>query len=76
MTKRQCAICAEPFNGFGNNPAPFPGEVCCNNCDDYFVTPVRIMYADPAQAKPLLRALCQVAVIGKLLARAREHHLS
>lgn len=73
MTK-QCAICGEPFEGWGNNPRPFAGDRCCDHCDDYLVTPVRALFPRSSQAeRSVLRVLTQMAILGKLLARQREH---
>lgn len=41
-----CSICHEPYMGWGNNAAPFPGR-CCSDCNDMHVIPARLarMYA-------------------------------
>lgn len=38
-----CAICKEPINGYGNNPAPLKveGEVC-DECNSLYVIPARL----------------------------------
>lgn len=48
--EKKCCIChgkLSSFEGdFGNNPAPLmrgKNNRCCNNCNDRFVTPVRIL---------------------------------
>ena len=37
-----CAICGVTFTGFGNNPAPFSGNKCCDDCNRRFVLPARL----------------------------------
>lgn len=37
-----CCLCGKPFTEFGNNPAPFEGERCCDDCDNRIVIPERI----------------------------------
>ena len=37
-----CAICQGTFEQFGNNPDPFEGDRCCNECDQKYVIPARI----------------------------------
>jgi hypothetical protein len=46
IEKLQCCICAREFTGMGNNPEPFHGDRCCEECDDRFVTPCRMLLAD------------------------------
>lgn len=42
--KKVCAICKKPFAGYGNNPAPFSGKVCCDDCNDRYVIPLRLFH--------------------------------
>lgn len=37
-----CSICDKPFSEYGNNPSPFNGDVCCDECNQRFVIPLRI----------------------------------
>lgn len=39
---KQCDLCKKQFNGWGNNPAPLAGKVCCNECNQTLVIPERI----------------------------------
>lgn len=39
---KTCSICKTSFEGFGNNPAPFLGKVCCDECNRNYVVPLRI----------------------------------
>lgn len=48
-----CALCGRKITGKGNNPAPFSGDVCCNQCNDNAVVPLRA-YLNGAQPKTLL----------------------
>jgi hypothetical protein len=41
----KCSICGKRFEGFGNNPSPFPGERCCDECDNKVVLPIRLFLA-------------------------------
>ena len=41
----ECSVCGGHYDGFGNNAAPFPGR-CCNDCDNRFVIPARILGVD------------------------------
>ena len=42
--KKICAICGERFEGFGNNPAPFKGDRCCDRCNSLVVIPARLLH--------------------------------
>lgn len=56
MEKKICCICGKEFEGYGNNPEPvFPlGEneenYCCDDCNWYVVTPVRVIIGNVIQA--------------------------
>lgn len=47
-----CDICGKKFEEFGNNPAPFKGERCCDECNERLVVPLRIYQVtkDPTYA--------------------------
>jgi hypothetical protein len=38
----RCSICNKTFTGHGNNPSPFNGEKCCDECNRNYVVPLRI----------------------------------
>lgn len=40
--KQKCDICGKSFEGYGNNPAPLEGKVCCDNCNKTYVIPARL----------------------------------
>lgn len=43
-TDYKCCLCGEPFNGYGNNPAPITYDKrlrCCNDCNVKYVIPAR-----------------------------------
>lgn len=43
MSKNEkCCICGNPIKGWGNNPDPFPGDKCCDKCNNELIVPVRI----------------------------------
>jgi hypothetical protein len=68
----ECSICSGPIEAVGewkggNNAAPFPGRVC-NDCDNRFVIPARILnVVSDSELIPILR---QFAKIGRNLTRA------
>lgn len=38
MSKRKrCDICGKLFDGWGNNPSPYEGETCCDECNKLVV---------------------------------------
>lgn len=39
---KKCDICGKEFNGYGNNPAPLKGKVCCDECNLKYVLPTRL----------------------------------
>lgn len=41
--KNECSICRKPFEGYGNNPAPLPGDSCCDGCNRSYVIPLRLV---------------------------------
>ena len=45
-TEQICCICKKRYEGFGNNPDPMcieEGARCCDECNDRFVIPARIL---------------------------------
>lgn len=40
--RQKCDICGKMFEGYGNNPAPLEGKVCCDNCNKTYVIPARL----------------------------------
>ena len=41
--ERNCCICGEPIEGYGNNPEPYKTEGhCCDGCNLKFVIPLRL----------------------------------
>jgi len=65
-----CSICGSENHGFGNNPAPFKGERCCDECDDRFVVPTRMCLGRGFQDENILNLLQTIAELGKALRRA------
>ena len=62
--KFECCICLNPTHYPGCNPYPFgqAGDRCCEDCDDRFVVPVRILLGNkPLNSKleQFLRALAK-----------------
>ena len=40
---KTCCICGQVITGYGNNPDPFRGTLCCDWCNNVLVTPARII---------------------------------
>ena len=42
----KCVFCNKDKTGYGNNPSPIiQNGRCCNDCDERFVIPIRILEA-------------------------------
>ena len=41
-TEKTCCICKKKFTGWGNNPYPYHGKVCCDACNATKVIPARL----------------------------------
>jgi len=39
---KTCSICKKSFNEYGNNPSPFHGGACCDDCNAKYVLHLRI----------------------------------
>lgn len=39
---KYCCICGKEIYGYGNNPIPVVGKVCCDNCNSFVVVPYRV----------------------------------
>ena len=50
----ECSICGKRFEGLGNNPSPFPGERCCDECDNSVVIPIRLFLSGTRQDQILV----------------------
>lgn len=42
MPNKTCSICGKEFDGYGNNPSPFSGDSCCDDCNLNIVIQTRI----------------------------------
>jgi ribosomal protein S13 len=40
--RNKCDICGKEFEGYGNNPAPLDGKICCDKCNVTYVIPARL----------------------------------
>ena len=40
---QKCSICGKSYKGYGNNAFPIDWGRCCNECNDKFVIPLRIL---------------------------------
>lgn len=61
-----CSLCLQKFDGYGNNPEPFGGVKCCDDCNSHFVVPVRLMYGRGGGNAPLAM-LQRMASLGAAL---------
>ena len=61
-----CAICGGEITGHGNNPEPFKGERCCDDCNDRFVTPTRMCLGRGYENESVLMLLTTIAELGKM----------
>ena len=68
-TGKQCSICGDVITGWGNNPEPFNGESCCDDCDERFVIPVRMCLGRSFSNEPILMLLVTIAELGKAIRR-------
>lgn len=51
---KTCCICGQPFEGYGNNPAPVKTRgKCCDVCNIEIVIPTRLIKAKDAQIQAL-----------------------
>lgn len=74
VMKRACSICGGSYDGVGHNPEPFDEfqNRCCNDCNDYFVTPVRIRYGRGTSNVKLLGELRILAQAGRFVIDSRK----
>lgn len=68
--EKTCCICGCEFSGFGNKPDPFPGERCCDDCDNRFVIPARILLK-PGQ-DGVIEFLTRFAQLGRSMVAVRS----
>ena len=75
--KHTCNICEVEFLGWGNNPEPLvtaeqraaTDPRCCNDCNDRFVIPARLMGID---REDVIEFLMRVAMLGRGFAATRK----
>ncbi len=55
---QKCSICGKIYKGYGNNAFPIDWGRCCNECNDKFVIPLRVMMIEnPDKAVKILSEL-------------------
>jgi hypothetical protein len=64
---KNCCICGDDFAGWGNNPEPFKGNTCCDDCNDRFVVPTRMCLGRGYNDESVLLLLATIAELGKCL---------
>jgi hypothetical protein len=42
IKEKECDICGKTFTEYGNNPSPIKADLCCNECNEKLVVPLRI----------------------------------
>ena len=67
--EKACCICGYRFTGWGNNPEPFDGAACCDDCNDRFVTPTRMCLGRAYDGKEILLLIQTIAELGKCFKR-------
>ena len=67
--EKACSICGEHFTGWGNNPEPFEGAACCDDCNDRFVTPTRMCLGRNYNGTEILLLIQTIAELGKCFKR-------
>jgi hypothetical protein len=65
----KCCICNDAITGFANNPEPFPGKQCCDDCNDRFVTPTRMCLGRGYDDANVLLLIATIAELGKCFKR-------
>jgi len=50
----KCSICGKEMTEYGNNPAPFSGEKCCDKCNRKVVLPYRTFLSELENEKVAL----------------------
>jgi hypothetical protein len=70
MPNRTCCICSGPLQGIGCRADPFNGGMCCNDCRDRFVDPVRVVLGSAATIG-LLKILRAIAKEGRHMLEQR-----
>ena len=53
-SEKICDICDKKFTGYGNNPTPLRGSVCCDECNLKIVVPIRIYQSTKEPTNALL----------------------
>ena len=48
---KQCIICENEYEGYGNNTEPITEGLCCDSCNTKYVIPRRILMIELDEAK-------------------------
>jgi len=73
---KTCAICGDEFTGWGNNPEPFKGKTCCDDCNDRFVVPTRMCLGRGFGDESIMLLLTTIAELGKAIRRVNAEAMS
>ena len=74
VLEKTCVICGGRYDGLGHNPEPFGAgtDRCCEDCNDFYVTPVRIVFGRFAANHRLLKELVALARSGRFILDSRK----
>jgi len=66
----KCELCEKEFEGFGNNALPYDDAICCDECNNNIVLPLRLYLAGMIQDQILVinattNKLEYIKIIGK-----------
>ena len=39
---KKCCLCGKEIEGYGNNPSPLKGDICCDECNATILVPLRL----------------------------------
>lgn len=75
-TEQECVICGCKFTGWGNNPEPFPGmsegRRACDECNDRWVVPIRMIQGRRDTNKRLMQFCVDIARHAAFMVNTRK----
>jgi hypothetical protein len=65
---KPCCICGMEFTEYGHNPEPFDGDIgmCCDDCNNRWVVPVRILFGRDGMDRYVLPPGAPLALFKKM----------
>jgi hypothetical protein len=70
--EKKCCICAREFTEFGNNPEPFEGDTCCDDCNNRWVVPIRTLRGRSIKDKRLLALMVDMCRFANFFVSSKE----